>query len=79
MIDQPSPFDDIPDARDGLTQKERAVLVCLQEAQRELGDRNVPTVLLYGRVVEKVDMSVDEMQRILQRFAGVHHGGGLLT
>lgn len=70
MIDQPNPYEEIPDVRDGLTRKERAVLVCLQEAQRELGGRNVPTALLYGRVVEKVDMSVEELQKILQRFVG---------
>ena len=77
MIDQPGLYDEIPDVRDGLTRKERAVLVCLQEAQRELGGRNVPTVLLYGRVVEKVDMSVEELQQILQRFAGVAGDGHL--
>jgi hypothetical protein len=62
--------DDIPDARDGLTRRERIVLFCLHEAQREMGDRNVPTAMLYGRVVEKVDMSVAELQGILQRFVG---------
>ncbi|MCG8535409.1 MAG: hypothetical protein MI808_09970 [Pseudomonadales bacterium] len=75
MIDQPGPYDDIPDVRDGLTRKERAVLVCLKQAQEELGGRNVPTALLYGRVVEHVDMSVEELQQILQRFVGVHGGG----
>ena len=63
-------LDNIPDVRDGLTRKERAVLYCLHEAQKERGDRNVPTVMLYGRVVEYVDMSVDELQRILQKFTG---------
>ena len=60
----------IPDARDGLTQRERIVLHCLHEAQQERGGRNVPTVMLYGRVIEKIDMSVDELQSILQRFVG---------
>ncbi|MCG8317359.1 MAG: hypothetical protein MI976_29425 [Pseudomonadales bacterium] len=63
-------LDNIPDVRDGLTRKERAVLYCLHETQKELGDRNVPTVMLYGRVIEYVDMSVDELQSILQRFTG---------
>ena len=63
-------LDNIPDVRDGLTRKERAVLYCLHEAQKERGDRNVPTVMLYGRVVEYVDMGVDELQRILQKFTG---------
>ena len=31
--------------------------------------RNVPTAMLYGRVVEHVGMSIDEMQKILQRLA----------
>lgn len=64
-------FDDIPDVRDGLTRKERAILYCLQQTQRELGDRNVPTIMLYGRVLEMVDISQDEFQSILSRFAGL--------
>ena len=39
----------------------------LQQAQRELGGRNVPTIMLYGRVVEHIDISVEEMQQLLQR------------
>lgn len=64
-------FDDIPDARDGLTRKERTILYCLQQAQQEFGDRNVPTILLYGRVLEHVDISKAEFQAILSRFAGL--------
>ncbi len=64
------PYDRIPDARDGLTRIERVVLLTLQEAQRELGDRNVPTALLYGRVVERVDIGVQELQAVLQRLIG---------
>lgn len=58
---------DLPDVRDGLTRKERIVLYCLQKIQKELGGRDAPTVMLYGRVVEYVDMSEDELQVILQR------------
>lgn len=65
------PLDILPDARDGLTRIERIILHTLHETQRELGDRNVPTVMLYGRVVEKIDISVDELQRVLQRLIGV--------
>lgn len=65
------PEDLLPDVRDGLTRIERIVLYTLHEAQRELGDRNVPTAMLYGRVVERVDISVDELQRVLQRLIGV--------
>lgn len=64
-------FDNIPDVRDGLTRKERAILYCLQQAQKDLGDRNVPTILLYGRVLELVDISQGEFQTILSRFAGL--------
>jgi predicted HTH domain antitoxin len=60
-------YDDLPNVRDGLTRKDRVILYCIQELQHELDGRNVPTAMLYGRVVEYVDMSVDEMQLILQR------------
>jgi hypothetical protein len=66
-----SPLDAMPDARDGLTRIERIVLHTLHETQRERGDRNVPTAMLYGRVVEKIDISVAELQRVLQRLIGV--------
>jgi hypothetical protein len=59
--------DELPDARDGLTRLERIILWQLQQAQKELGRDSVPTALLYGRVVEHVDVSVDEFQRVLQR------------
>lgn len=64
-------FDNIPDVRNGLTKKERTILYCLQQAQQEMGDRNVPTILLYGRVLEFVDISKQEFQTILSRFAGL--------
>lgn len=64
-------FDDLPDVRDGLNRKERAILYCLQQTQQELGDRNVPTIMLYGRVLELVDISRDEFQAILSRFTGL--------
>ncbi|WP_339074224.1 hypothetical protein [Teredinibacter turnerae] len=57
----------LPDVRDGLTSKERIVLTCLQEAQRELKGRNVPTAMLYGRVLEHVDLSEQEFVAIVQR------------
>jgi hypothetical protein len=64
-------FDGIPDVRDGLTKKERTILYCLQQAQQEFKGRNVPTILLYGRVCEFVDISEREFQTILSRFAGL--------
>ena len=66
-----SALDGLPDARDGLTRKERVVLFTLQALQAERGDRFVPTAMLYGRVVERYDMSIAEMQSILQRLMGL--------
>ena len=58
------PRDDLPDVRDGLTHRERIVLQCLHALQQERGGRNVSTGMLYGTVVEHVDMTVEEMQSI---------------
>ena len=63
-------YDRIPDVRDGLTRVERVVLYVLHETQRELGDRNVPTAMLYGRVVEHIDIGVPELQAVLRRLIG---------
>ena len=65
-------LDDIPDVRDGLNRKERAILYCLQQTQQELGNRNVPTIMLYGRVSELVDIAPDEFQAILSRLVLSH-------
>jgi len=68
----------IPDVRDGLTRKERVVLYCLLQAQKEFPGRNVPTILLYGRVVEHVDIDEVEFQTILSRMAGMTRDTHLL-
>lgn len=60
-------FDSLPDVRDGLSRKERIVLYCINQIQQERGGRDVPTVMLYGRVVEYVKISEQELQSILQR------------
>jgi hypothetical protein len=60
----------LPDVKDGLTSRERIVLQCLYDLQQERDGRNVPTGMLYGTVVEHVDMSVKEMQSILVRLIG---------
>lgn len=65
----------VPDVRDGLTHSERVVLYCLHQLQQERGGRNVPTPMLYGRVVEHMDMSVQELQTILQRLIGTESRG----
>jgi hypothetical protein len=60
----------LPDVRDGLTRLERIILVELDRASREMGRRDVPTALLYGRVVEHINVGVDEFQRTLARLTG---------
>ncbi|KYF56254.1 hypothetical protein [Sorangium sp. So ce1024] len=71
MSTRRSPLDDLPDVRDGLTRAERIILWKLSELEREFGGRNVPTATLYGRVVEHIDLSVPEFQRLMQRLVGV--------
>ena len=58
---------DLPDARDGLTRKERVVLWVLAQIHTERDGRNVPLPMLYGRVVEHVEMSVADLQEIVAR------------
>lgn len=70
---QVGPYDTLPDVRDGLTRIQRVVLDELAQVAKELGRDNVPTALLYGRVVERIDMSVAELQAIL-RSLGVADG-----
>lgn len=62
-------LDCIPDVRDGLTRKERIVLYCIDQLQKERDGRNVPTAMLYGRVLELVDMGEQELQLILQKLS----------
>ena len=59
--------DRIPDVRDGLTREERVVLRVLHETQKERGDRNVPTAMLWGRVCEHFYISPDELSAMLAR------------
>ena len=69
-------FDDIPDVQDGLSSKERIVLYCLNQIQNERNGRNVPTAMLYGRVVETVNMTEQELQGILQRLSSYNSNPG---
>lgn len=69
-FDDGSDRDGLPDVRDGLTRLERVILHVLNETKAELGDRHVPTALLYGRVVEYVNVDKDEFQRVLVRLMG---------
>ena len=60
----------LPDVRDGPTHRERIERWCLRELQKEHGDRQFATGLLYGNVVEHSNISVEEMKSILGRFGG---------
>jgi hypothetical protein len=57
----------LPDVRDGLTRRERIVLYVLHQTQKERGGRNVPTVMLWGRVCEHFDISPEELSAMLAR------------
>ena len=60
-------IDTIPDVRDGLTHQERIVLSVLHAVQKERGDRNVPTAMLWGRVCEHFYISPEELSAMLAR------------
>lgn len=69
------PIDErIPDARDGLTRLERVVLWQLSELEKERPGRDVSSAQLYGRVVEHIHVTPDELQRILARLGGRRDG-----
>ena len=66
------PFlDRLPDVRDGLTRRERIVLYVLHETQKERGGRNVPTVMLWGRVCEHIDITPEELSAMLARLGAM--------
>lgn len=60
--------DRIPDVRDGLTREQRVVLYVLSQLQKERGDRNVPTTLLWGRVCEHFYISPEDLSEMLAQF-----------
>jgi DNA gyrase/topoisomerase IV subunit A len=64
-------LDDIPDARDGLTRKERVVLWVLRQAEGERKGRGVRAAMIYGRVIEHVDMSIAELMQIVERLSAL--------
>ena len=67
--------DDLPDVRDGLTRKERVVLYVLHQTQKERGDRNVPTAMLWGRVCEYFYISPEELSAMLARLGARKESG----
>jgi len=67
-IDNTSPGNaDMADVRDGLNRRERIVLHVLHQTQKERGDRNVPTAMLWGRVCEYLYVSPDELSALFAR------------
>ena len=71
MTSPPDIRDVIPDARDGLTRRERIVLYVLDQTQRERGGRNVPTTMLWGRVCEYFYISPEELSEMLARLGAM--------
>lgn len=65
------PYDDLPDVRDGLTRAERIVLWQLSLLEKEKPGRHVSVAMLYGRVVEHINMTPEELQRLLARLGGM--------
>ncbi len=65
--DNDAKYRGIPDVRDGLTREERVVLYVLHQTQKERGDRNVPTIMLWGRVCEYFYISPEELSSMLAR------------
>ena len=57
----------LPDVRDGLTRRERIVLRVLHDTQKERGDRDVPTTMLWGRVCEHFYLSAEALSEMLAR------------
>ena len=76
MYDFSEPSELLPDARDGLNRKERVVLYCLMQTQKEFKDLNVPTITLYGRVLEHINMGEAEFQHILAKMVGLTQNSG---
>ena len=62
-----SGWEHVPDVRDGLTRLERVILYELHKLQQERPGRSIPTIQLWGRVVERIDCSQDELTEALQR------------
>jgi hypothetical protein len=65
--DMPSAYEHLADIRDGLNRRERVVLYVLHQTQKERGDRNVPTPMLWGRVCEHFYISPEELSLMLAR------------
>jgi hypothetical protein len=67
MADAPPGLENLPDVRDGLSRRERIVLYVLHQTQKERGERNVPTAMLWGRVCEHFHIGPEELSQMLAR------------
>jgi hypothetical protein len=67
MLEAKVSNDYVPDMRDGLTRQERIVLRVLHEIQKERGDRNVPSAMVWGRVCEHFYISPEDLSSMLAR------------
>ena len=66
----PTEYQNIPDVRDGLTREQRVILYTLHEAQKERPGKAVRTLMLYGRVVERMPMSKERFKALLANLVG---------
>jgi len=57
----------LPELVRDLLREERIVLYVLHETQKERGDRNVPTAMLWGRVCEHFYISPEDLSALLAR------------
>jgi hypothetical protein len=67
---RPDDLERLPDVRDGLTRLERIILWQIEVVRTELGREDVPTAMLYGRVVEHINVPVNEFLTVLARMTG---------
>ena len=63
-------WDRLPDVRDGLTREQRVILYTLYEAEKEMPDRSIPTLMLYGRVCERIPMPKERFKALLANLVG---------
>ena len=63
-------WDRLPDVRDGLTREQRVILYTLYEAEKERPGKRVPTLMLYGRVCERIPMPKERFKALLAQLVG---------
>jgi len=63
-------LDRIPDVRDGLTREQRVILYTLYEAEKERPGKAVPSLMLYGRVCERMPISKARFKALLAQLVG---------